>query len=508
MIHKVKALYDEGKGLEIRAIARELGISKNTVKKYLRMDEEQIHKQQSNPARTKRLDEHRAYIICLLESFPRLSAVKVLRKLKEKHPQLAVSDRSARRYISALKQTLALKQKRYYEPVLEMVPGVQCQVDGGELRGVLVGGQERVVYFGVFVLSYSRMMYVGLSPDPVATDALIRMHDAAFGYFGARPEECVYDQTKLVVLHEQYRELTLNQRFHAYATAAGFRIHACEGYDPESKGKVEAGVKYVKTNALYGESFPDWNTLEQHVRCWLDETANVRIHGTTGESPKARYERDEQIHMGPYLTPAYLTQELSPQQSRRVDKTGLLSWKSNKYSVPMAWQQARVGVRIEGAQLLISDLQSGKEIARHGLSQGQGEVIRNTDHYRDKQQRIIDLEQHIQQQLGKAEGERLCALLKRSNSRIYKDQLVGLKGLLKQYKMPAALLEQLCERATLSTRQIRDYLQAYTDHPEQLQQAISPERASSLADEAALSPLIRYARIAQQPKEGDHDQLH
>ena len=509
MIHKIKALYDDGRGLEIRAIARELGISRNTVKKYLRTDEAQIHQQQSQRTRAKRMDAHREYIIHLLTTFPRLSAVKVLRKLKEKFPALAVSDRSARRYIRALKETVALKQKRYYEPVLEMVPGVQCQVDGGELRGVAIGGQETVVYFVVFVLSYSRLMYVGLSRTAIDTEAFIRLHDAAFRYFGGRPEECVYDQTKLVVLHEQYRELTLNQRFHAYATAAGFRIHACAGYDPESKGKIEAGVKYVKTNALYGETFADWPALEHHVQCWLADIANVRIHSTTGEAPQARYVRDEQRHMGRYFTPTYLTPAPSAQQTRKVDKTGLLCWQANKYSVPMAWQQARVGVHVEGTQLLIRDLETGHEIARHGLSQGQGAVIKNTDHYRDKQQRIQDLEQDIQQQLGSVAGERLCTLLKRSHPRIYKDQLVGLQGLLKQYPMPAALLEQLGDRATLSTRQIRDYLQAYTQHPERLPNAVSLASARcSVADAATLTPLVRYASIILPREAGDHEQLH
>src|SRR5690606_10898094 len=124
--------------------------------------------------------------------------------------------------------------------------GVQCQVDPGELRGVIIGGVEREVHFVVFVLSFSRLMYVGVSFRPLNTEAFLQMHDEAFRYFGGLLEECVYVQTKLVVLEEQYRELKLNQRFHEYATAAGFRIHACEGYDPESKGKVEAGVKYVK----------------------------------------------------------------------------------------------------------------------------------------------------------------------------------------------------------------------------------------------------------------------
>ncbi len=103
MIHKIKALYDQGNGLTIRAIARQLGISRNTVRKYLRMDETAIAEQQESRVRHRQLDDHRDYIISLLGQFPDLSAVKVLRKLKQKHPALAVSDRTARRYIRDLK---------------------------------------------------------------------------------------------------------------------------------------------------------------------------------------------------------------------------------------------------------------------------------------------------------------------------------------------------------------------------------------------------------------------
>ena len=65
MIHKVKALYDNGDGLKIRAIARELGVSRNTVRKYLRMDETAIAKKQTNRERHKSLDDYRDYIISL-----------------------------------------------------------------------------------------------------------------------------------------------------------------------------------------------------------------------------------------------------------------------------------------------------------------------------------------------------------------------------------------------------------------------------------------------------------
>ena len=233
--------------------------------------------------------------------------------------------------------------------------------------------------------------------------------DAAFRYFGGRPEECVYDQTKLVVLHEQYRELDLNPAFAAYATAAGFRIYACEGYDPESKGKVEAGVKYVKGNALAGEVFDDRDHLEAHVRQWLDEVANVRQHGTTGEAPRVRFERDE---------------------------------------------------------LVLSDLETGQAIARHVISRDKGAVIRNNDHYRDKAARVADLEAAIGEQVGQATGARLCAQLKATSPRIYKDQLVALRGLLRQHTdLPQTLLDQLIERPALTTSQCRAYSEAYAADP-------------------------------------------
>ena len=255
------------------------------------------------------------------------------------------------------------------------------------------------MHFVVFVLSYSRLMYVGLSPRPIDTATFIRLHDAAFRYFGGRPEECVYDQTRLVVLHEQYRELDLNPAFAAYATAAGFRIYACEGYDPESKGRVEAGVKYVKGNALAGEVFDDRDHLEAHVRQWLDGVANVRQHGTTGEAPRVRFERDE---------------------------------------------------------LVLSDLETGQAIARHVISRDKGAVIRNNDHYRDKAARVADLEAAIGEQVGQATGARLCAQLKATSPRIYKDQLVALRGLLRQHTdLPQTLLDQLIERPALTTSQCR-----------------------------------------------------
>jgi transposase len=184
MIHKIKSFYDNGNGLSENKIAKELGISRNTVRKYIKMPETAINLQKTQTDRAKKLDEYRVFIIHLLETYPSLSAVKVLRKLKTKVDILDVSERSVRRYIQGLKDEICFKQPRYYEPVLDMIPGVQCQVDGGELRKVMIGGVETTVYFMVFVLSYSRLMHVSVSAKPIDTQALIYQHDAAFRVLG------------------------------------------------------------------------------------------------------------------------------------------------------------------------------------------------------------------------------------------------------------------------------------------------------------------------------------
>jgi hypothetical protein len=209
--------------------------------------------------------------------------------------------------------------------------------------------------------------------------------------------------------------------------------------------------------------------------------------------------------MGDYLMPGYVALTSASQDSRKVDKTGLISWRSNKYSAPMIYQQARVGVRLEGTQLVLSDRETGVEIARHGVSQGKGEVIKNNDHYRDKQAQISDLEAEVIDLLGDAAGTALCGLLKQTSPRIYKDQLVGVKTLLKRYEMPQSLLSRLLDRPALTATQVRDYLEAYAAQPQWFSEVQTQAPDTYVSQPSALN---RYAGIAQQREEVDNDQLH
>lgn len=346
-----------------------------------------------------------------------------------------------------------------------MMPGVQCQVDGGELRGVIIGG---------------------------------------------RPQECVYDQTKLVVIHEIFRELELNQRFHQYATSAGFHIRACEGYDPESKGKVEAGVKCVKQNGFYGEEFNDWKALENYLKDWLDTIANQRLHGSTRQQPQVRYDREEKVKVQPYLTPSCLPSKAAVSETRQVDKTSLISWQSNKYSVPMAYQSAKVGVAAHAGQLLITDLASGDLIAEHVISLEKGQIIKNTHHYRDRQQRVEALEAALEQQLGESASQRLCALLKTTSPKIYKDQLLGAKQIIAAHlvnhdDISADLLERILTAPRLTATQLRARLEAYQLNPERLSTALTDQPAPA----HAFMALAHYAVLnGQLTGQGESHVVH
>ncbi len=489
MIHKIKAMHDEGRGASIKEISRTLGVSRNTVRKFLRMDEQAIQETVTAPSRHKVLDQYRGYLKSLLSRFSGLKTPKIHRKLKAKVPGLDVSERSLRRYLTRLRPLVAAAQARYYEPVIDEVPAVQCQVDAGELRDVEVGGIRKTVYFLVFVLSYSRLMFVSLSSKPLDTEQFIQMHDEAFRFFGGIPEECVYDQTKLVVIEEHFREVILNERFHRYASQVGLDVRVCEGYDPESKGKVEAGVKYVKGDCLYGDIYASWSALTRHVSHWLDEVANVRIHGTTREVPQVVYDEREQALMKPYIV-AHLPTE---QSSRKVDKTGLISYRANKYSVPLAYQQSSVRVEALEHQLVIYDALEGHEIARHTLTLNKGHIIKNTDHYRDASARIADYEASVRTLCGDGEGRQLCLLIKQTSPKIYKDQLRGVIEIMTPLApIDPGLIERLLDRPRLTATQLQDYMRAFLHNPEGFSRDPEPHR------EMPSGVLSQYAGLAQQ----------
>ncbi|MCA9971902.1 MAG: transposase, partial [Anaerolineales bacterium] len=309
---------------------------------------------------------------------------------------------------------------------------------------------------------------------------------------------------------EQYRELDLNERFARYASAAGFAIRVCEGYDPESKGKVEAGVKYVKGDGLYGEDFEDWSALAAHLRDWLECVANVRVHGTTGEIPKLRFDSREQAALKPYLSPACLRAPHTEGVLRKVDKTGLLSFQGNRYSAPLAFQRGRVRVvATPDGQLRLHHADTGELVATHPLHPGKGALVKNGDHYRDKAKARAELEAELEAALGHELGQALCAQLRQRDRAYYLDKLRGARRYLPRLqRLPPALLQGLLARpGGLSIRQMSEYLDAFEAHPERALRLFSEPRDAAATKRTESTLLSAYRTLTGTEQESGHE-LH
>jgi len=171
----------------------------------------------------------------------------------------------------------------------------------------------------------------------------------------------------LVVRHDAVsRSVQFNEKLIAFAKHWGFRPRACAPYRARTKGKTENGVGYVKKNAIAGHSFTSWEAFEAHLAKWEREVANVRIHGTTGEAPIVRFERDE-AHRLKLLggRPAFGSlRELA----RVVGNDCAVEIDTNSYSVPWQLIGERVAVTVAAGEVRIRH--GVREVAVHKQSQG------------------------------------------------------------------------------------------------------------------------------------------
>ena len=166
-----------------------------------------------------------------------------------------------------------------YRPI-ETLPGEQAQADWGHLGFINANGKRQRLYAFSFVLSYSRIRYVQFT---TRQDTLTFLHclQNALEYVGGVPQVILFDNAKTVVSERVGSVIQFNRDLMRFALQYGFKPDACWVYDPESKGKVESTVKYVRNNFFYGRFVIDLETLNSEGLQWCDEVANEKIHGTT-----------------------------------------------------------------------------------------------------------------------------------------------------------------------------------------------------------------------------------
>ena len=295
-VMEIRILHEQGLG--IRAIARELGVSRNTVREYLRSDKPPVYSPREQ--RGSKLDPYKSYIKERVEAArPNwIPATVIDREIRRLGYQGCI--RLVRYYLAALKPTTDP------EPVVrfDTEPGRQMQVDWAVFRR----GKAPLSAF-VAGLGWSRHTYVEFVTNE-QFDTLKTCHENAFGYFQGVPKEVLYDNMKTVVV--QRNAFGEGQhRFHSglwdLAKDHGFMPRLCQPYRAQTKGKVERFIRYLR----YSFYVPlvaqlkqaglrlDVETANIEVLKWLRDVANVRIHQTTQAQPAARW-KEEMAVLQPY----------------------------------------------------------------------------------------------------------------------------------------------------------------------------------------------------------------
>lgn len=430
MYHMVQQLRSMGKSK--RAISRELGIHRNTITKLIRMAP---HDAQEHYAfkviRRSEFDHHYEFITEMYQRYPKITMTRLYEILIENFPEIKSGSRAFRSYINmrGLKRHYSDIRKRHYEPVVNYQPGILIQVDPGEFNVPFKDSDKTFkVYFVCFVLCWSRYMYVTFSTTPYNTRKFIEAHNEAFEYFGVYPSEMLYDQTKLVVIKEEYRELILNDSFGKYALQTGFAVNACEGYDPESKGMVEKLVSYVKSSFLNGRDFTGINDLRKQSIEWLQK-ANNRVHGTTKLVPSEQFQIEKEsmaLYQGSMTATDY----------RIADKTSLINYKGLKYSIPTIYQSMQVRIKENDQILYVYESEKDVLIAQWDLSIHNDTVNKNSNHYRDYRESLAQIRERVIDGLTTVciiDTEQFLNKLSKTCPKNLRDQYRGMMKLMNQY---------------------------------------------------------------------------
>ena len=272
---------EEGRSQTV--MAEELGINRRTIFRWMNngnLDRsvEEI-RYGPRPPVPRKLDPYRQIIGERLREFPELTAVRLLKEIRDAGYPGGYSQH--KEYVRQV------RPKSPVEPVVrfETPPGKQAQVDFAHFR--FPWGRR---YALVVVLGYSRLLWVQFYPRQDMR-TLIRGLEAAFGFFGGVAHEILFDQMKAVITRDLRGEggsLVRNAEFLRFSAHWGFRPRACRPYRAQTKGKVERPISYVRQSLVYGRSFAGDADLNARAEWWLRTVANVRIHGTTGERPIGR----------------------------------------------------------------------------------------------------------------------------------------------------------------------------------------------------------------------------
>lgn len=299
-------------------IARELKMSPTTVRKWLKIEN---YGQRNYAQRSSKVDPFKSRIEQLLKQCPEYSAMQIYGLIKTEGFE------GGRSIVTTYVATIRPKEKKAFL-TLHFDPGEAAQVDWGVAGYIEIDGRKRKVSYFVMILCYSRMMFVKFCLTE-AQEAWSECHREAFEYLGGVPKKVMVDNCKTAVIsHKAGEAVIFNNAYIDLANHYGFKIVACNVRQPQEKGRVENGVGYVRKSFINGRNLVPFELLNLEVETWLNEVANVRLHGTTKQKPTELWKNEnlQKLPIHPY--------ECVVRTPVKINKMYRVRFDTNTYSVP------------------------------------------------------------------------------------------------------------------------------------------------------------------------------
>jgi transposase len=384
------------KGYLKSEISRKMRIDPATAAKYYNMNEIEYREYvNSLMYRDKSFDRYKGDILEVYENndYRRIPMASVYDYLEERHDELPGTEKSLRNYIGYLRETNQLElneKKRSYCKVAQLPMGKQMQVDFGEYR--TKSGLK--LYIFASVLSASRYKYVAIQHKPFTTMDLIQHLLDCFDYVGGTPEELVIDQDRVMVVSENHGDIIFTEDFLYFIEEMGLKLYVCRKADPETKGKVENLVKYVKYNFFSIRDFESIEEARESLKRWLVRRANGKISQATKRIPLEMKE-EEREHLRAVRNSIYRKGSLVGREERSADDNGRISVNASQYSLPEGYEKKVVEIYTTQTMLFVFDRFSGEQIAEHTLSVTPGRVINKREHNRQKNKSIKTLKEEV-----------------------------------------------------------------------------------------------------------------
>ena len=381
------------------------------------------------------LDAHRERIAAWLGQG--VSGVVIHTVLKREH-EYTGSYSAVRRMLGALKRDLPPRTTVR----LSFAPGEAAQVDfgAGPILEHPAGGPRRTWAF-VMTLCFSRHQYVEFVWDQTVATWL-GCHRRAFEWFAAVPARLIIDNAKCAIIKACIHDPEVQRSYADCAEGYGFKIDACPPHDPQKKGIVESGVKYLKGNFLPLKTFRDLTDLNHQAKAWVMDEAGTRRHGTTGEAPIVRFEIERAVLLPlPGVAP-----DLGVWSQGTVHPDCHIQFERAYYSVSFALVGKRLWFKVTDGMVTIYD--DFKPVAAHARTFKAGDRRTVNDHLPPDARAFFAHDRDWCLAQARRVGPACAVLVERLLADRIVERLRGAQGVLRlQKSYPAVRLEAACARA-------------------------------------------------------------